>query len=239
MDTKKELIEKSKKMAAIKVVDENVKDGMILGIGSGSTIVYVVERLKERVQKEKLNIICLSTSYQSKMLIFDSKLQYADLDQYPEIDLTIDGADEFDKEFNLIKGGGGCHLQEKLLAVNSKKLIIVADYTKQSVHLGEKWKQGVPIEVLPRAILPVTNALTKLGGKVNLRIAVKKAGPIITDNGGVILDAYFGNIEDPLSLDNKIQKIVGVLETGLFINCTNTIYLGKENGEVEVLIKKK
>ena len=116
-------VEDAKKKAAITAVDTHVKNHMILGIGSGSTVVYAVERLVEHVKKEKLQIICIPTSFQSYQLITNNNLTLGSLDNYPEIDLVIDGADEIDSNLNLIKGGGGCHVQEKIIASNSKKMI--------------------------------------------------------------------------------------------------------------------
>jgi len=152
-------IETAKKKAAAAAVDNHVMDGMVVGVGSGSTVVYVVERLIERVQTEHLKLIFIPSSFQSKQLISQGKLQLGDLDIYPEIDVTIDGADEIDHSLNLIKGGGGCQTQEKIIASNSKKFIIVADYRKKSQFLGEQWKKGVPVEVIPMAYVPLQKVI--------------------------------------------------------------------------------
>jgi ribose 5-phosphate isomerase A len=231
------LIEKGKKNAAIKAVDDNIKRNMILGIGSGSTIIYAIERIAELSKKEDLNLICIPSSYQSYQLILENDLKLSSLDKYPEIDLDIDGADEVDKDLNLIKGGGGCLVQEKILASNSKKLVIIADFRKQSEKLGINWKKGVPIEVIPMGYFPVMKKLERLGGKPNLRMAQSKSGPLITDNGNFILDVDFGIIENPSSLNDKILKIPGVVDTGFFINMASKVYIGQKNGEVIVLKK--
>jgi len=132
---KENLIEQAKKKAAYAAIDDFVADHMILGIGSGSTVVYAVERLVQRVKAEKLDIICIPTSFQSQQLIVEGGLILGDLSRYPEIDVVIDGADEVDLHLNLIKGGGGCQTQEKIIASNSKQLVIIADYRKESKKL--------------------------------------------------------------------------------------------------------
>jgi len=231
------LIELGKKTAAEKAVDENVKKNMILGIGSGSTVVYAVKRIAELNKQNNLNLKCIPTSFQSYQLIVENGLNLVPLDQYPEIDLDIDGADEIDKDLNLIKGGGGCLVQEKIIASNSKELIIIADYRKNSKNLGENWKEGVPIEVIPMAYVPIMKKLEKLGGKPTLRMAQAKAGPLITDNGNFIIDVDFGIIKNPLELDDKILKIPGIVDTGFFIGMTSKAYIGLKDGKVLILKK--
>jgi ribose 5-phosphate isomerase A len=232
-----DLIEKGKKNAAFKAVDDDVKNNMILGIGSGSTIVYAVERIAELTKKKGFNLICIPSSYQSHQLILDNDLILGSLDKYPEIDLDIDGADEIDKNLDLIKGGGGCLVQEKILASNSKKLIIIADFRKKSDFLGTIWKKGVPVEVIPMAYFPIMKKLEKLGGNPKLRMAQSKSGPLITDNGNFILDVDFGLIKKPTDLNEKILRIPGVVDTGFFIDMASKIYIGQKNGEVLILKK--
>ncbi|QEE15488.1 ribose 5-phosphate isomerase A [Promethearchaeum syntrophicum] len=232
------LIEIAKKKAGIAAVDEFVKDGMVLGIGSGSTVVYAVNRLIERTKQEGLKVVCIPTSFQSTQLIVNGGLTLGDLSQFPKIDVDIDGADEVDENLNLIKGGGGCLLQEKIVAFNSEKLVIVADYRKNSKILGEKWKKGIPIEVIPLAYVPLMNQMEKLGGSPFLRLAEKKAGPLITDNGNFILDVDFGEISDPKKLNQKIKMLSGVVETGLFIGMANKVYFGQQDGTLDQKIKK-
>ncbi len=233
----KELIEIGKKNAAIKAVEENVKKNIIIGIGSGSTIVYAVEIIAEMNRKEDLNVKCIPSSYQSYKLILNNGLELASMDQYPEIDLVIDGADEIDKNLNLIKGGGGCLVQEKILASNSKNLVIIADFRKNSEKLGMNWKKGVPIEVIPMAYVPLMKKLEKMGGKPILRMAQSKSGPLITDNGNFIIDVDFGIIDNPVVLNNKILPIPGVVDTGFFINMASKAYIGQKDGKVLVLQK--
>ena len=229
------LIETGKKNAAIKAVEDNVKKSMIIGIGSGSTIVYAVEHIGKLNQENSLNLKCIPSSFQSYQLIIENGLELGTLEQYPEIDVDLDGADEVDKNLNLIKGGGGCLVQEKILASNSKKLIILVDFRKKSEKLGMNWKKGVPIEVIPMAYFPVMKKLEILGGTPNLRMAQSKSGPLITDNGNFILDVDFGVIENPQELNDKILHIPGIVDTGLFISMTSSAYIGTKDGKVEVL----
>lgn len=157
------------------------------------------------------------------------------------MDVAIDGADEVDPNLQCIKGGGACLFQEKLVAISAKKFIIVAgvfhifkslslDFRKHSKALGHTWTQGVPVEIVPLAHTKVLNDLLALGAKSpQLRMGGKaKAGPIITDNGNFIIDAHFGEIADPEGLADKIKKLVGVVEVGLFINMADAAYFGNE-----------
>jgi ribose 5-phosphate isomerase A len=233
-----DLIEKGKRLAAEKAVEDNVIKDMVIGVGSGSTIVYAVQHLARLNQKNSLNLKCIPSSFQSYQLIIENELDLVSLEKFPEIDLDIDGADEIDKNLNLIKGGGGCLVQEKILASNSKKVIIIADYRKKSEILGTNWKKGVPIEVIPMSYFPIMKKLLKLGGNPVLRMAKSKSGPLITDNGNFIIDVDFGEIKNPLELNNKILSIVGVVDTGLFIDMAFKAYIGDRDGSVIVLSKK-
>jgi len=232
-----DLIEIGKRTAAEKAVMENVKKNMVLGIGSGSTVVYAVKKIAELNKEKNLNLKCIPSSFQSYQLIIDNGLNLVTLDQYPEIDVTFDGADEIDKNLNLIKGGGGCLVQEKIIASNSNKLIIIADFRKNSNKLGENWKNGVPIEVIPMGYFPIAKKLGKLGGKPVLRMAKAKQGPVITDNGNFIIDTDFGIIDNPSVLNEKILFIPGVVDTGFFIGMTSKAYIGQKDGNVLILQK--
>lgn len=230
-----DLIELGKKNAAEKAVEENVRKNMILGVGSGSTVVFAVKKIAEINRKNELNLKCIPSSFQSYQLIIENGLILGSLDQNTEIDLDLDGADEVDKNLNLIKGGGGCLVREKILASNSKKVIIIVDFRKNSQKLGEKWNKGVPIEVIPMAYSPIIKKLEKLGGKPVLRMAQSKMGPLITDNGNFIIDVDFGIIENPTALDEKILMIPGVVDTGFFIGLTSKVYIGQKDGSVLIL----
>jgi len=228
-----ELIELGKKNAANKAVEENVEAGMILGIGSGSTVVYAVKKIVEINKAKNMDLKCIPTSFQSRQLIVENGLTLVTLDQYPEIDLDIDGADEIDNSLNLIKGGGGCLVQEKIIASASKKLVIIADFTKKSEFLGEHWKKGVPIEIIPLAHVPIMKRLEKLGGTPILRMAQAKAGPVVTDNANFIIDADFGVLKNPLDLNLKLLQIPGVVDSGLFLGMAQAAYIGQKDGTVK------
>jgi ribose 5-phosphate isomerase A len=227
-----DLIESGKKAAADEAVEKSIDEDMILGVGSGSTVVYAVKKIAEMNRSQDLNLKCIPTSFQSSQLIINNGLTLASLDQYPRIDVTIDGADEIDKHLNLIKGGRGCLVREKIVASNSKELIIIADYRKKSEFLGENWKKGIPIEIVPFAHVPLMNKMKVLGGKPQLRMAQAKAGPLITDNGNFIIDVDFGMIKSPIELNGKISMIPGVVDTGLFVGMASKAFIGKRDGGV-------
>ena len=171
------LIEQAKATAARAAVDKYVKNGQVVGVGSGSTIAHAVVRLGERVKNEGLSIVCVPTSFQSKQLIAEHGLTLGDLEHYPKLDVAIDGADEVDATLNCIKGGGGCQTQEKIVASCADTFIICADYRKDSSVLGQQWKKGVPVEVVPMAYRPILEKMKALGGSPVLRMATSKAGP--------------------------------------------------------------
>ncbi|RZF42510.1 hypothetical protein LSTR_LSTR004429 [Laodelphax striatellus] len=231
-----ESLNEAKRIAARRAIDEHVEDNSVIGIGSGSTIVFAVTRLAERVKSEKLNVICVPTSFQARQLIIENKLCLGDLETHPELDCTVDGADEVDRDLTLIKGGGGCLTQEKIVASCAKKLVIIADYTKKSERLGDQYKKGIPIEVIPIAYVPVSIKIREhFGGNVTLRMAKMKAGPLVTDNGNFILDWNFPtdkNLDWP-SVNETITMIPGVVETGLFVGMTSKVYFGLPDGSVK------
>ncbi|MFW9779584.1 MAG: ribose 5-phosphate isomerase A [Candidatus Heimdallarchaeota archaeon] len=231
------LIEQGKKAAAFQAVEDHVRPGMVIGIGSGSTIVHVVEHLVTLNQNKDLALKCVPTSYQSEDLIIENGFQLVSLDEFPTIDLAIDGADEIDHHLNAIKGGGGCLVREKIVAANAKNLVLVADYRKHSQALGEKWKKGVPIEIIPFARSPLIERLRGLGGKPALRQAQAKMGPLVTDNGNFIIDVDFGIINNPTELQQSLLALPGVVDTGLFIGMASVAYIGQQDGMVLVLSK--
>lgn len=201
-----------------------------------------MDRLAERVGKENLQITCVPTSFQARQLIVENGLQLGDLDRTPKLDVAIDGADEVDSDMTLIKGGGGCLLQEKIVASCAKRLIIIADYTKNSEYLGQQYKKGIPIEVVPMAYVPLQQLIAqRYGGKLQLRMAVAKAGPVVTDNGNFILDWNFEpepKKYDWNSINAELLQISGVVETGLFVNMATKAYFGMSDGSVKTQDKQ-
>jgi len=230
-------ITQAKRLAARAAVDKFVKSGQVVGVGSGSTIEFAVERISERVKAENLKVSCVPTSFQARQLIVNHGLILTDLDRNPVLDVAIDGADEVDSDHVLIKGGGGCLTQEKIVAHAASVFVVIADYTKDSCSLGQQWKKGVPIEVIPMAYVPIQRELkTNFGGQSILRMAKSKAGPVVTDNGNFIIDWIFEKPPQKWSVvDTAIKMIPGVVETGLFVNMAHTVIFGQEAGDVKIV----
>uniref|UniRef100_A0A8D2J0J0 Ribose-5-phosphate isomerase n=1 Tax=Varanus komodoensis TaxID=61221 RepID=A0A8D2J0J0_VARKO len=206
------MTEEAKKLAAYAAVNNHVQTNQVLGIGSGSTIVHAVHKLAEKVKQENLSIVCVPTSFQARQLILQNGLILGDLDRHPELHIAIDGADEVDLDLNLIKGGGGCLTQEKIVAGFAKSFIVIADYRKKSKNLGEQWKKGIPIEVIPMAYVPISRALARqFGGVAELRMAISKAGPVVTDNGNFILDWKFDKVHHWNEVNMAIKMIPDVV----------------------------
>lgn len=223
-----------KQAVALAAVDQ-IENGMILGLGSGSTAALMIEALAMKIKSGEIkDVVGVTTSFQGEVLASELGIPLKSLSSVSGIDLAIDGADEVDPKFQLIKGGGACHVQEKLVAVLAKKFIVVVDSTKLVKKLNLDFK--LPVEVLPSAWKQVQKKLHDLGGKGNLRMAQKKAGPIVTDQGNLILDLSFRHgIDQPDLLESQINNIPGVLENGLFVNLTDQVLVGKvENDEVGV-----
>ena len=223
------------KQAVANAAVNQIENGMILGLGSGSTAALMIEALAVKIKSGEIkDVVGVTTSFQGEVLASELGIPLKSLSSVSGIDLAIDGADEVDPKFQLIKGGGACHVQEKLVAALAKKFIVVVDSTKLVEKLNLDFK--LPVEVLPSAWKQVQKTLQDLGGNGNLRMAQKKAGPIVTDQGNLILDLSFSNgIDQPELLESQINNIPGVLENGLFVNLTDQVLVGKvENDEVGV-----
>ena len=220
-----------KKAVAQAAVDQ-IQNGMILGLGSGSTAALMIEALALKIKSGEIkDVVGVTTSFQGEVLASELGIPLKSLSSVSEIDLAIDGADEVDPNFQLIKGGGACHVQEKLVAALAKKFIVVVDSTKIVEKLNLDFK--LPVEVLPSAWKQVQKTLEYLGGEGQLRMAQKKAGPIVTDQGNLILDLTFNNgIDQPELLESQINNIPGVLENGLFINLTDEVLVGKVDNDL-------
>ena len=236
MKPKEEMVEKGKKNAALEAV-KHVKDGFVIGLGSGSTVAYAAEEIGKRIKTEKLHVKVVPTSYQAFMLAVKNGIPLTTLEEHPILDLAIDGADQIDENLNLIKGMGGALTREKIVAAASKNLIIIADERKKAKILGENGQQ-MPVEVLPFAASFVMHKISELGGKPKIREGTGKVGPVVTDNGNFIIDVDFGLIDKPAELEKKLKTIPGIVETGLFVNMADLVYLGKLD-KVERLKRKK
>ena len=215
-----------KKAVAEAAVNE-ITSNMIVGLGSGSTAAIMIKTLANKIKAGELkNIRGVPTSFQSEVLALELGIPLIDLASVSQIDLAIDGADEVNPDYQLIKGGGACHVREKLVASKANKLLIVVDQTKLVENLNEVFP--LPVEVLPSAWKQVKDVIEKMDAKCNLRMAEKKAGPIVTDEGNLILDVLFnGGIKNPRKIELLINNIPGVLENGLFIDLTDKVLVGK------------
>ncbi|MDR0492419.1 MAG: ribose-5-phosphate isomerase RpiA [Nitrososphaerota archaeon] len=230
-------ITEQKQKAAAEAV-KHVKDNFIVGLGSGSTAALAIEALGRRIKTENLCIKSIPSSYQAFQLAVDCGIPITTLEEYPQIDVTIDGADQLTPELFLIKGGGAALAREKIVAAASKLNVIIADQNKKAQHLGAN-NQFVPIEVIPFALTPIKHKLAELGAKPVIREVKGKLGPVITDNGNAVIDAYFGEIVNPTELAVKIKMLPGVAETGFFVNLTDIAYIGTDNGVEKIVSKKK
>lgn len=223
--------EEAKKKVALEAV-KHVKDNFIVGLGSGSTAAYAIQEIGRLIQQNNLRILAVPSSSQAKILAVQSGVPLTTLDEHPIIDLAIDGADEVDKKFDMIKGGGGALTREKIVASVAKQVVIIADETKLVNNLGTNFR--VPVEVLPFALATVTVGIKKLGGNPLLREGKGKVGAVVTDNGNYIVDVDFGPIDNAEKLNQQLKLIPGVIETGLFIGLANIVYLGKPEGIIRL-----
>ena len=214
---------------------QEVKSDMILGLGSGSTAALMIRSLAEEIRSGKLkNIRGVATSFQSEVLALELDIPLIDLASVSQIDLAIDGADEVDPGFQLIKGGGACHVREKLVASKADEFLIVIDETKLVQKLNKSFP--LPVEVLPNSWKLVQDVISEMNGTSHLRMATKKAGPIVTDQGNLILDVLFNDgINNPKDIEMSINNIPGVLENGLFVDITDKVLVGKIENNIPVV----
>ncbi|MEM0981601.1 MAG: ribose-5-phosphate isomerase RpiA [Cyanobacteria bacterium P01_H01_bin.58] len=211
-----------------------VTSDTVVGLGTGSTTAFAIQFIGERLASGELkNIQGVPTSFQASVLAKKHGIPLTTLDEVETIALAIDGADEVDPHFNLIKGGGAAHTREKIVDGLAEKFIVVVDSSKLVDKLGSTF--ALPVEVLPMAVAPVTRALEALGATVELRMGVKKDGPVITDQGNMVLDAKFDAIADPATMEKTLNNIPGVLENGLFVGVATDVLVGEiKDGEASV-----
>ncbi len=217
--------EEMKKLAGEKAA-EYVQGGMIVGLGTGSTVYYTIMKLGELVRTSELNIVGIPTSIATEKLATEQGIMLGTLENYPKIDLTIDGADEVDQNLNLIKGMGGALLREKVVAMVSKRVIIIADGSKEVKVLGTK--SALPVEILPFALAAVKPKLEELCIEAILR--EKDGQTFVSDNGNNIIDCKFDAIAKPEELESRLNNIPGVVENGLFLGLANLAILGTTDG---------
>jgi ribose 5-phosphate isomerase A len=225
-----------KKALGAHAVDNFVIDGMKLGLGTGSTAIWAVRRLAARLTEGSLReirvvVTSLQTEFEARALgipvftLNDSLLDSS-------LDLVIDGADEVDPFGNLIKGGGGALLMEKIIAYSSRKLLIIVDESKLSPRLCQRF--AIPVEVIADAVAPVTKSLREMGGEASLRMALRKAGPVVTDLGNLLLDVTFRENFEPRKMEEELKLIPGVLEDGLFAKKPPLLVVGNADSSIQV-----
>ena len=219
--------EELKKAAGVRAVDF-VHTGMLVGLGTGSTAEFAIEELSKRIKDGRLSgISCIPSSERTRNFAETLGLDLVKLSSSRKIDVTIDGADEIDSDFNLIKGGGGALLREKVLAQNSERNIIVADESKLSQRLGSRFP--VPVEVLPFALEAEKSYLKSLGGQVRLRF-VRDGSPFLTDQNNFIVDWSLGQMEAPSYFADRLSQRAGIVEHGLFIGTASDIIIASPHG---------
>ncbi|WP_425091864.1 ribose-5-phosphate isomerase RpiA [Tropicimonas sp. S265A] len=228
-------IDRAKYVAAKRAV-EFVEDGMRVGLGTGSTAAWMVRHLAETVDEEGMQITCVATSTRTADLARDLKLQVATLDEVKWLDLTIDGADEFDPQLNLIKGGGGALLQEKIVATASDRMIVITDTSKEVQKLG---RFALPVEVIPfgwettKTLIEETLINLSVAGRTS-SLRMHQDRPFVTDEGNYIVDLDLQKIDNARQVSLVLNQIPGVVENGLFIDICDIVVIGKSDGTVEL-----
>ncbi|MCA9828246.1 MAG: ribose-5-phosphate isomerase RpiA [Nitrosopumilus sp.] len=207
-----------------------VKDGYIIGLGSGRAATALVKSLAKLIRLKNYNVIGVPTSLQIKLIAEKEGITLVEADQVDHIDVVFDGADQINSQKHVIKGGGGALLRENILFSLAKKIVVLADKTKFVKDFTIK----VPVEVHPLARNSVTNSINKLGGSADLR-TLDRGYPFFTENGNIVLDCDFGTIKNPKMLTQKIKQTAGVLESGIFLRKPDVIYKAKENGKFEII----
>ncbi|MEM2848814.1 MAG: ribose 5-phosphate isomerase A [Candidatus Bathyarchaeia archaeon] len=220
-------VRREKELVA-RYVSSSIRDGEVVGLGSGTTAAMFVRELAKRIKNEGLKVIVIPSSIPIKLLALSLNMHLASLDEYPVVDVDVDGADEVDRNLNLLKGGSyGVFTSEKVLAASSKRFLVIVDHTKLVKKLHTKFP--IPVEILKEARELVFRRISKLGGEVRLRV-YKINGeevPLMTDRGNLIAEVRFRCIDRSFKeIDQELKKIPGVVETGLFLDMTDAVYVG-------------
>ena len=205
-----------------------VADGMVCGMGTGSTARFFIEEVGRRVREEGIRIFGVPTSFQSRLLCQQQGIPLRDAQDCRRIDLAVDGADEVDPDLNVMKGGGAAHTMEKLVAAMASQFVVIVDESKLVTRLGTTI--DIPIEIILPALGYVTDVVTRLGGEPRLRMGTNKDGPVVTDNGQLVIDAKFGPDVDLREIDARLHRTPGVLETGLFYDLAAKVLVGVSDG---------
>ena len=223
------------KIAAGRAVSELVADGMILGVGTGSTAAEAIRAIGRRVREENLSVRGVPTSFVSEQLARANGITVVSLDEVDSIDLAFDGADEVDPRLNLIKGRGGAQSREKVVANAARQFYVLVDESKIVQQLGTNFP--VPIEFVPMALGPLKRLIVALGGRPELRMGKAKDGPVVSDQGLWILDAYFDGIEDAYELNRSLSDEPGILDHGLFLDLATHVLVGQASGAVREIVR--
>ncbi len=214
-----------------------VGQGDVVGLGTGSTAEFMIEELGRRVREEHLDILGVPTSFSAAALARANGIRTGTMDDVDRIDIAVDGADEVDPAMNLIKGGGAAHLREKIVDGLAERFIVIVDESKLVERLGMQCP--VPLEVLPMAVQPVMRAVEALGAEPVLRMAARKVGPVITDQGNMVVDARFNGIDDPGGMESRLNNIPGILENGLFVGLATEILIGSISARGRIEVKRR
>ncbi|MGB2729096.1 MAG: ribose-5-phosphate isomerase RpiA [Halobacteriota archaeon] len=216
---------RKKKEKAAESVASLIKDGMVVGLGTGSTAEFAIRRIGARIKEEKIEVFGIPTSLRTEMLAIECGIPLTTLSEHPYQDMCIDGADQIDSQLNLIKGGWGSHTREKIVSYAAKKLVICIEEDK----MVESLNKPVPLEVLPYAVKTVEEQVKELRGVPVLRAEGNRGGYFITENGNLIIDADFGIIKDPKGMSSVLSSVVGSVEHGIFTNAAE-VHVGTEEG---------
>jgi ribose 5-phosphate isomerase A len=201
-----------------------IQDGMVCGIGTGSTMVFLIEALARRIHDQGIKIVGVPTSFASRILCMKLGIPVRDMGDCASLDLAIDGADEVDPNLDLIKGGGAAHTREKITAAMAKEFVVIVDESKLVEKLGTTF--AIPVEILPQALAYVEHIIRSLGGDPVLRLGLRKDGPVVSDNGQLVIDAKFPIGTNFRTIDQKLHNTPGVLETGLFFDLAKKVLVG-------------
>lgn len=220
-----QLVDEAKKQVAEEAA-MMVTDGQVLGLGTGSTTHYFIQKLGDRIKEEEMELMGIPTSYQSFFLARDCGIPITTLDEHTP-QLAVDGADEVDSQLNLIKGGGAAHTLEKIVDSAAERFLVIVDESKMVESLGDF---PVPLEVIPSAYRPVTGWVRTAGGLPSLRMGQMKDGPVITDNNNFVIDVQFQEIPKPEELEIALNSIPGVIENGIFANVADEVLIATSEG---------
>lgn len=220
---------KKKKEKAAESAVSLIKDGMVVGLGTGSTAEFAIRRISDRIKDDALEVLGVPTSLRTEMIAIECGIPVTTLSEHPSLDICIDGAEQVDSQLNLIKGGWGSHTREKIVSYAAKKLVICVEEEK----IVEMLNKPVPLEVLPYAVKVVESQVKELGGLPVLRNEGNKGGYFITENGNLVIDADFGVIRNPEEMSSVLSSVVGSVEHGIFTNAAE-VHVGNEKG-VKVL----